>query len=69
MKRLDGQAAIVTGSSRGIGRAIAAAFVEEGANVDICSRSESEGAATAGEPGCLFVETERFYSLVWRTRR
>jgi len=58
MARLDGQAAIVTGGSRGIGRAIAAAFVEAGADVVICSRHESEGAATAEELGCRFVATD-----------
>ena len=35
---LEGKAAIVTGSSRGIGRAIAATFLEAGARVTISSR-------------------------------
>lgn len=45
---LTGRSVIVTGASRGIGRAIAAAFVAEGANVTICARgSEALEAAAA----------------------
>ncbi|KAB1504316.1 SDR family oxidoreductase [Corynebacterium sp. 320] len=39
---LRGRSAIVTGGSKGLGFATAAALVTEGANVAICSRTESE---------------------------
>jgi 3-oxoacyl-[acyl-carrier protein] reductase len=40
--RLAGKVAIVTGSSRGIGRGIAARLAEEGANVVLCARGGVE---------------------------
>jgi len=46
--RLQGKRAVVTGGSRGIGKAIAAAMVREGAEVIICSR-RAEGIAAAAE--------------------
>ena len=39
MPNLEGKTAIVTGSSRGIGRAIAARLASEGAQVVLCARS------------------------------
>jgi NAD(P)-dependent dehydrogenase (short-subunit alcohol dehydrogenase family) len=39
--RFDGQVAIVTGGSNGIGRAIVAGFASEGASVVICDLAES----------------------------
>ena len=38
---LKGRVAIVGGSSRGIGRAIAIAFAKEGASVTVCARNEA----------------------------
>lgn len=38
-KSLDGRTAIITGASRGIGRAIATLFADEGANVTLVARS------------------------------
>jgi len=46
---LKGRAAIVTGSSRGIGKAIAYGFAEEGAKVTICGRKEDLLKATEQE--------------------
>jgi NAD(P)-dependent dehydrogenase (short-subunit alcohol dehydrogenase family) len=46
--QLAGKGVIVTGASRGIGRAIAHAFAAEGANVAVCARGE-DGLRKAAE--------------------
>jgi 3-oxoacyl-[acyl-carrier protein] reductase len=50
VKRLRGQAAVVTGASRGIGRAIALTLAREGARVDVnYARSRERGEAVVAE--------------------
>jgi len=71
---LEGKNAIVTGGSKGIGRAIALAYAEHGANVTICARGkealeatrkeiESRGVKALGVPADVSKEADlkKFY--------
>ncbi len=50
--------AIVTGAARGIGRAIAAALIKDGARVAILDRDANAGEATAQELGATFLSAD-----------
>jgi NAD(P)-dependent dehydrogenase (short-subunit alcohol dehydrogenase family) len=60
MGRLEGEVAVVTGATAGIGVAIARRFAEEGASVVVSGRSEERGAAVASScgPGAAFIAAE-----------
>ena len=55
MGLLDGKSAVITGSSRGIGRAVATAFAEHGASLVIHGTSEKSLAQLAEKLGCEYV--------------
>jgi len=47
--RLDGKRALITGAGRGIGRAIAEAYADAGAQVILCARTRDEIEGLAGD--------------------
>ncbi|PAB28820.1 L-iditol 2-dehydrogenase [Pseudomonas savastanoi] len=51
MKRLEGKSALITGSARGIRRAFAQAYIQEGARVAIADINLQRAQATANELG------------------
>jgi 3-oxoacyl-[acyl-carrier protein] reductase len=54
---LNGKVALVTGSSRGIGRSIALGLAEEGCNVSLCARGEETLRRTEAEVKAKGVQT------------
>ena len=53
---LSGKKAVITGSTRGIGRAIANLLADEGASLAICSRNQEEVDAAVAELGAKGVK-------------
>ncbi|WP_288579909.1 SDR family oxidoreductase [uncultured Methylobacterium sp.] len=58
MQRLTGKTCLVTGAARGIGRAIAARFRQEGGEVVVTDIEEASGTATAAEIGARFIRLD-----------
>jgi NAD(P)-dependent dehydrogenase (short-subunit alcohol dehydrogenase family) len=64
MRKLDGKFAVVTGASRGIGKAVAEAYREEGATVLSASRSEGCDVSREEDVTRLFAGLSRLDILV-----
>ncbi len=63
MKQLEGKTALITGASRGIGKAIALKFAEEGCNIAFTYSRESEiGKETEKEIASLGVKVKAYVS-------
>jgi dehydrogenase/reductase SDR family protein 1 len=58
MKSLNGNVALVTGASRGIGKGIALGLGEAGATVYITGRTVEEGKAAVDLPGTIYQTAE-----------
>jgi len=65
MPRLQGKTCLITGAARGIGRAIAARFREEGAEVIVSDIDEPSGAATAQAIGARFIKLDVAQESDW----
>ena len=57
-RRLNGQVALVTGASRGIGRAIALRLAQDGCNLAVAARTEAACAEVAAEAASHGVEVQ-----------
>ncbi len=66
MSRLNTKICVVTGAARGIGRAIAERFQNEGAIVILTDIDETAGAETAAAIGCRFEKLDVREEADWR---
>ena len=67
MRKLDDKLCVVTGGARGIGKAVCAAFLTEGARVILTDIDEEEGRKAADELGCEFARLDVSDEADWNT--
>ena len=67
MRKLDDKLCMVTGGARGIGKAVCAAFLTEGARVILTDIDEDEGRKAADELGCEFAILDVSDEADWNT--
>jgi len=66
VSRLDSKVALITGAASGLGRAIAARFVAEGAQVVMTDLPSSAGASVAAHTGSVFLEQDVTSEQHWQ---
>lgn len=65
MQKLNHTLCVVTGGARGIGKAVCAAFIAEGAQVVLTDIDEDEGRKAAEELGCTFHRLDVASEAEW----
>ena len=65
MRKLNDTLCVVTGGARGIGKAVCAAFLAEGAQVVLTDVDEVQGRKTAAELGCEFRKLDVASEADW----
>jgi NAD(P)-dependent dehydrogenase (short-subunit alcohol dehydrogenase family) len=68
MKRLQGKTAVITGASRGLGRAMTLAFAREGAALAIAARTEADLTRVAEEARALGADVLPIVADMRQTR-
>ena len=63
MGKLDGQVALITGGTKGIGEAAVRLFVQEGARVVLCGRARQDGERIAAELNGGGEQRAAFFAL------
>lgn len=66
MQRLNSKTALVTGAARGIGQAIAAAFIAEGADVILTDKDVASGQSAAADIGAKFLPLNVRSEMDWQ---
>jgi NAD(P)-dependent dehydrogenase (short-subunit alcohol dehydrogenase family) len=67
-KQLDGKVALVTGASRGVGRAIALELAGQGADIALTARSDVARPHLPGTIGETATAVEQLDEKHWRLR-